>query len=93
MESPESRPSQNEPFVKVDHRICKACGLCIAFCPRKVLKVSDSVNSLGYRATAYAGTGCIGCGICYDLCPEIGVITVYPRGSAPGATPEEKDKP
>lgn len=64
------------PCVLIDAGLCKACGLCIAFCPRRVLSSGKKVNDLGYRATRYDGEGCIGCGTCFYVCPEPGAVTV-----------------
>ncbi len=67
------------PTVIVHADNCKACGLCIAFCPKKVLAKGTAINILGYEATVYAGTGCIGCGTCFYVCPEPGAITVIKK--------------
>ena len=67
------------PAVVIHFDQCKACGLCIEYCPKKLLHRGDSINSLGYAATVYLGAGCTGCGNCYYICPEPGGITVYPK--------------
>jgi len=64
------------PTVIIDFELCKGCGLCIAWCPKKVLRSSGRVNRLGYVATEYAGEGCIGCGTCFYVCPEPGAVSV-----------------
>ncbi|HNW92180.1 MAG TPA: 4Fe-4S dicluster domain-containing protein [bacterium] len=63
------------PGVTVHADCCKACGLCIAFCPKKVLRTGTVINRLGYPATV-AGEGCVGCGTCFYVCPEPGAISV-----------------
>ncbi|HDP78309.1 MAG: 4Fe-4S binding protein [Mesotoga sp.] len=64
-------------FVKIDEERCKGCGLCINFCPKKVLSFSDKFNSKGYRpAQQHDPDNCIGCGFCYMMCPDT-AITVY----------------
>lgn len=65
---------KNEVIIHQD--LCKACGLCIAYCPKKVLEVGTYINKLGYIATKYVGEGCIGCGTCFYVCPEPGAVTV-----------------
>ena len=60
--------------VKSDH--CKACGLCIEFCPKKLLAQGQAINSMGYEYTVYRGEGCIGCSTCFYVCPEPDAITV-----------------
>ncbi len=66
----------NTSTVIIDKELCKGCGLCIKFCPKKVLKVGSYINKMGYPATEYVGEGCIGCGTCFYMCPEPGAITV-----------------
>ena len=38
-------------FVKAR---CKGCGFCVEFCPRKVLFLSEEMNSLGYHFASVA---------------------------------------
>lgn len=63
--------------VIVDRERCKGCGVCVASCPLKVLKMSAEVNGKGYpfavMAEPDACTGCASCGI---ICPD-SCITVY----------------
>ncbi|MBW2564503.1 MAG: 4Fe-4S binding protein [Deltaproteobacteria bacterium] len=42
---------------------CKGCGLCVEFCPRGVLKMSDKFNS-----------ACVGCHFCEEVCPEFAIF-------------------
>ena len=67
------------PAVIIHTDNCKACGLCIAFCPKKCLKKGATINILGYEATVYTGEGCIGCGTCFYTCPEPAGITVVKK--------------
>jgi NAD-dependent dihydropyrimidine dehydrogenase PreA subunit len=55
---------------------CKGCGLCVAACPVKVLRLSPRLNPCGHHPAEYSGQGCTGCGICFYACPEPGAITV-----------------
>ena len=71
--------------IRITTDLCKACGLCIASCPPKVLVQGDVLNRLGYYAVTYRGSGCTGCGICFYVCPEPAAITVLIRK-------EDKDK-
>ncbi|WP_434309131.1 4Fe-4S dicluster domain-containing protein [Hominifimenecus sp. rT4P-3] len=64
--------------IEVDTEKCKECGLCIAKCPKKLLKSADETNSMGYYYTIQEREeDCIGCGICYLFCPDA-AITVRP---------------
>ncbi len=57
---------------------CKGCGLCIKYCPKKILGLSETeVNKLGYHpVTLKDPDGCIACATCALMCPD-GVISVY----------------
>jgi 2-oxoglutarate ferredoxin oxidoreductase subunit delta len=53
---------------------CKGCGLCIAFCPKKVLAVGSRLNSKGYCPTEMAeDSQCTGCGFCAMMCPDLAI--------------------
>jgi len=70
--------------VIVKPELCKACGLCIEFCPKKVLSKGKAISGMGYEFTVYGGEGCSGCGTCFYVCPEPGAIAVV-RGEGRGA--------
>ena len=65
------------PYPKIDSLECKACGRCVAVCPKKVLALCDELNARGYRFVKYAGEGCIGCANCFYSCPEPNAIEVH----------------
>lgn len=55
---------------------CKGCKLCITVCPKAIIKVSERINSNGYRtAEVVEMDKCIGCAFCATICPDV-VITV-----------------
>lgn len=61
--------------VTFDSERCKACGLCVAFCPNEVLKLNEKqINGQGYTP-AYAANmeKCTGCGICAMMCPDVAI--------------------
>jgi 2-oxoglutarate ferredoxin oxidoreductase subunit delta len=64
-------------IVKINAEMCKGCGLCIAYCTKKMLRESEQLNKAGYH---YAEPGdmdqCSGCLICTLVCPEV-IIEVY----------------
>lgn len=63
--------------VVIDKDKCKACELCICYCPTKHLKFSSFLNKRGLRPVEVnPETKCIGCGFCYLMCPE-SCIEVY----------------
>lgn len=51
---------------------CKACGLCSAACPKKILKDGPDLNVLGYHAVIQEDPEkCTGCGLCAVMCPDV----------------------
>lgn len=58
---------------------CKACYFCIEFCPRKLIRVSDSLNVRGVHPAEFRPTDdkeCTGCQSCALMCPDV-AIEVY----------------
>ena len=55
--------------VHIDTRVCKGCGLCVHFCPRGVLKLSDERNQKGYTIAKVVDIEqCTGCKLCIGSC-------------------------
>lgn len=52
---------------------CKACGLCMAFCPKKIILADKNGKPVVKEADK-----CIGCRFCEMHCPDF-VITVSER--------------
>ncbi|MHB9026784.1 MAG: 4Fe-4S dicluster domain-containing protein [Armatimonadota bacterium] len=58
--------------VIINAEQCKACMLCIEFCPRDCLALGEQLNSRGFHAAAWVNAeGCSGCGICALMCPDV----------------------
>jgi 2-oxoglutarate ferredoxin oxidoreductase subunit delta len=57
--------------IAINSSWCKKCGLCIAFCPRKVLKDSGGPKVVNPAL-------CAGCLMCEMHCPDF-AITVRRR--------------
>lgn len=62
----------------VDKEKCKACGKCIAVCPRHLIElipyeqkhmVQCSSQDKGKDVMAACAVGCIGCRMCAKVCP------------------------
>ncbi len=75
MSEPQNKPAG--PYPAIDPLECKACGRCIAACPKKVLALGTKLNARGYVFAEYAGAGCIGCLQCFYACPEPNAIEVH----------------
>ena len=65
--------------AKVTFRLerCKGCGLCVSVCPKKILRLDETVTNIkGYHPSGITDQGlCIACGNCARICPD-SVITV-----------------
>ena len=63
--------------IEIDQELCKGCEICVSFCPRDVIYISDRLNTSGYLPAVFNDNGeCTGCAICAIVCPEV-VIEVY----------------
>ena len=68
--------------IIIDRELCKGCYLCVRACPLKVLGQDTELNSTGtYPSKAVQMEKCIGCGNCYEVCPDV-CIEVYDLESA-----------
>jgi len=60
--------------ITIDVEVCKGCGLCIFYCPRAVLQLSDKRNQKGYSvAEVYDAEDCVGCKLCEIGCPDLAI--------------------
>lgn len=63
--------------IAISSEFCKGCELCISFCPKGLLKLSEKLNAAGYPNAVFTDNGqCTGCAICALVCPEV-AIEVY----------------
>ncbi|THB79932.1 MAG: 4Fe-4S dicluster domain-containing protein [Desulfobacteraceae bacterium] len=61
----------------VESERCKGCGLCVKFCPKNVLEISDKVNAKGHFPVFQARPeDCIKCSICCIMCPDVAITIV-----------------
>jgi 2-oxoglutarate ferredoxin oxidoreductase subunit delta len=69
---------------------CKGCGICVAFCPAKVLELGPDG-----KARVVHEDECINCGFCERHCPDF-AVSVRPRKNDPElelAPLEEEERP
>lgn len=72
------------PQVLFDEERCKGCELCISVCPKKIISLSQEINSLGLHPAALTDISkCTGCGFCFFICPDL-VVTVLREENADG---------
>lgn len=51
---------------------CKACALCMAVCPKKIIFLEARFNAKGYNpATVRDADKCVGCAACAKMCPDV----------------------
>lgn len=53
---------------------CKGCGLCADACPKKIIVITDRLNSKGYHPAGILEENmkeCIGCASCARMCPDV----------------------
>ena len=60
--------------ITIDKERCKGCTLCIEYCPKKSIFLSDELNLKGYFVAAFSEGGeCTGCGNCALMCPDVAI--------------------
>ena len=54
---------------------CKGCGLCIAACPKNIIRMSaENLNQKGfYPAEVIDSESCIACAMCAMMCPDCAI--------------------
>lgn len=58
---------------------CKGCEICIQYCPRDVLQVSEGTNAKGYHYPDIIpgrDCACVHCEFCTLVCPEFAIFTL-----------------
>ncbi len=70
--SESNRQGRNRVVVYPDW--CKGCGICVAFCPKKVLGLGPDG-----KARVENEAACVNCGFCEPHCPDFAIL-VRPEG-------------
>ena len=62
-------------IIKIKRDLCKSCGLCVEFCPRKLLLLDTTLNRRGVHPAKFDGEAhkCTGCGSCAAMCPDAAI--------------------
>lgn len=80
--------------VWVDESRCKACNICVSYCPAGVLAMRDDIHAvLGQMIEVVYPASCIGCTECETHCPDFAIM-VAKREEFKFAklTPEAKER-
>lgn len=64
-----------EKTLHINSARCKACGLCIYFCPKEALSLGSEFNDMGYNFVRSDNEKCVKCGTCRTICPDV-VFTI-----------------
>jgi len=60
--------------IEIYKDLCKECGICISFCPHKVLDRSEEINSRGFHPPKVVSEDrCTECKLCELLCPDFAI--------------------
>lgn len=63
--------------ITINIERCKGCQLCMEFCPKKLICMSEDFNSKGHHpAACREPDDCGGCALCAMMCPDV-AIEVY----------------
>ena len=54
--------------ITINRQWCKQCGICVAFCPKKVFELDENTRPVSARAQ-----DCIGCKLCEKRCPDLAI--------------------
>lgn len=60
------------PKLTIREERCKACGICVEYCPQHCLALTERFNPQGYHPVGLAKPDdCTGCAICARMCPDV----------------------
>ena len=62
-------------LIKINSTRCKSCYICVATCPKKLIKKSDKTNRLGDYLVEFDDKNgeCVACAMCAKRCPDLAI--------------------
>jgi 2-oxoglutarate ferredoxin oxidoreductase subunit delta len=61
--------------IEINRDWCKGCGICVQFCPTKVLELDEREKSIAVRPE-----DCICCRMCELRCPDLAIEVFTEEG-------------
>lgn len=74
-EGGEKEAKKKPPVIHIFPEWCKGCGICVAFCPKKVLEMGRDQKAHVARAA-----DCIKCYFCARRCPDLAITVMEANG-------------
>jgi NAD-dependent dihydropyrimidine dehydrogenase PreA subunit len=68
----EEKPAEESPLIVIRRDWCKGCGICAAFCPKKVLELDENEKAAVVRQEQ-----CTQCGLCERHCPDMAIEVIH----------------
>ncbi len=79
--------------IIVNEDKCRGCGLCVALCPKHVLRLASHFNRDGLNPVEqFDPDGCIGCATCALMCPHVAIERVERTRAAGAKKPPAKEE-
>ncbi len=75
---PETQKKRKAKAINIYRKCCKACGICVAFCPVKSL----GTDEYGYPIVVNIDA-CTACNICVDRCPDLAIEIIKETADKP----------
>ncbi len=88
----EIKTQENTP-VWVNESNCKACNVCVSYCPSGAIAMRDEPTAvLGKMIEVIHPENCIGCKDCESHCPDFAIFVANPKEyKFAKLTPENKE--
>lgn len=79
--------------VWVDESRCKACDICVSYCPAGVLNMKEDIHAIqGMMIEVSHPEACIGCRDCELHCPDFAIYVAEKGFKFAKLSPEAKER-